>query len=212
MSRDLLGVPRVRVADPESGTNAESGTSTETGSNSGDGTNTETGSNSGDGTTDRATAPGGGGGTTVDVPPWLDKVKDVIPVEVVTAWAAIEGFIGHGSIQPTPYLALVVGMAVVTAAHMWVDVRTPTKALAKRLDVPLSYLRTSRLVQVALATLAFCVWAYYLGGLYGRAVPGPRVYYPTVAKVLLPLYVVTGPQLVPSLLRKLYGVTEPKSG
>lgn len=149
----------------------------------------------------------------INVPSWVDKVKDAIPIEVVTAWAAIEGAIGKdlpvealplGPLTVNPYLALVAAMAVITAAHMWVDVESPDPES----PLPRPYLKQTQYAQIALAVLGFLVWAYYLGELYGRV----GWYDTTTATILLPLYVVAGPQLVPGVLRKLHGVEVPEDG
>ncbi len=188
MGRDLLGVPRVRYAAGDYASVA--GASTQAGGRTGK-------------------------QPKVDVPSWADKVKDAIPIEVVTAWAAIEAILGKGSLAEAAvslgpltvnqYLALVAVMAVITAAHMWVDVETPDREST----LPFPYLRQTQYVQIALAVLGFLVWAYYLGELYGR---GFAWYDATAATILLPLYVVAGPQLVPGMLRKVHGVEIPEEG
>lgn len=187
MSRNLLGVPRIQYA-------------------AGDYAPFETASGQAGAATTKQ--------PKVDVPSWVDKVKDAIPIEVVTAWAAIEAILGKGSfatasvslgpLAVNPYLALVAVMAVITAAHMWIDVESPDPEST----LPMAYLRQTQYAQITLAVVGFLVWAYYLGELYSR---GFAWYDSTTATILLPLYVVAGPQLVPGLLRKLHDVPIPET-
>lgn len=145
-------------------------------------------------------------------PSWIDNVQNAIPIEIVTAWAAINAVLAPEgvSISNTMFWILAGVFGVATMLHMWADVATPTKKRAQKLDVPLAYLKRTQQAQIVLAFGGFAVWAYYLIGV--NRLEFVEWYDPTYSAILLPLYVVLGPQLVPDVLRKVYGVGEEDEG
>lgn len=99
------------------------------------------------------------GGNTVDT--YFDKVVKYVPADVISAWTAASSLIATtapGQRATLLWVAFACGV-VITAAWTWRQTKVPGLAPALR--------------QVAIATGAFAVWVYALGGPFALAPPFP---------------------------------------
>ena len=145
---------------------------------------------------------------------WVEKVKETIPVEVVTAWIAIHALLTVGMDEPLAGYWPVFGVVLVaTGLYMWVDVEVADtdETTWERLSSWERRLAVGS--HVGLGMGAFVVWALYLLAT-GKAAVEPPFFLPGSefvvgerhATVLLVVYTLVGPQLVPQLVSKVLGV------
>jgi hypothetical protein len=105
--------------------------------------------------------PSGDAGELED---WTTAIQKVVPIEIISAWAAIQAVIVGVDIPMLWDLALLAGVGVVTIIFMGVATWNPSDKLRKPI------LKDSkRLIQIGVSTLGFLVWAYTLGGPFARA-------------------------------------------
>lgn len=160
-----------------------------------------------------STATGTSGATTERVSDWVDKIKDTIPVEVVTAWIAIHSLLTVGTEGPiTGYWSVFGVVLVATGLYMWVDIEVPDSEEVTWKELSRWEKRIAVGAHVGLAMGAFVVWALYLLAA-GETAVEPPLLLPAFelpetrhATILLVLYTLVGPQLVPQLVSKLLGV------
>lgn len=199
MGRKLIGVPRAQtrtVTNPRSAAGSEGAKSVDM-------------EVPGTRSTDPESAEGDA--TTVAMeqsPSWVDNVKDAIPVEVVTAWVAIDAIILGGSSSPDGFYWAVFGLVFFgTGLHMWIDIELPDPTEAAGMNLTPGRLRIAVLGQIALAMGAFLAWGLYLAPAVDVPIGGATVTLdqPRATAVLV-LYTLLGPQLVPGLLSKAVGV------
>ena len=207
MGRKLIGVPQVhnlavtdsRQSDEESDGQGETGTA-EPGSQADDGPSAF------DSTTTIK--------RTQDDGDWVDKIKDAIPIEIVTAWIAIDAILLTGD-EPAgvTYLAAFAITLVATALHMWVDIELPNPGQDTWIALSAWKKRFAVGAHIALSVGAFVVWALFLlapNAVDLGAIPfGPTGFFAPdeqFAAVLLVLYTLVGPQLVPDMVSKLLDV------
>lgn len=141
-------------------------------------------------------------------PSWVDNVKDAIPVEVVTAWVAIDAIILGGSSSPDGFYWAVFGLVFVgTGLHMWIDIELPDPEEAAGMNLTPGKLRIAVMGQIAMAMGAFLAWGLYLAPVVDVPIGGATVALdkPRTTAILV-LYTLLGPQLVPGLLSKVVGV------
>lgn len=207
MGRKLIGVPRVhstavtnpRDRDEERGERARLDTTDEA---------TRAGEN-GDASEESMTITRNEGGGD-----WVDKIKDAIPIEIVTAWIAIDAILLTGDeTAGATYLAAFAITVVATALHMWVDIELPDAEQDTWMALSTWKKRFAVGAHIALAVGAFVVWALFLlapNPVDLGAIPfGPDASFAPdeqFAAVVLVLYTLVGPQLIPDLVTKLLGV------
>ncbi|WP_458210344.1 hypothetical protein, partial [Haladaptatus sp. NG-SE-30] len=139
---------------------------------------------------------------------WIDNIKDSIPVEVVAAWTAIFAiFTGNpGLISSRFYLGTIILGSLATALHMWSDINPMTEEEQKRLEYTNTEVAIRMWFQILLAVGAFLAWVYSLQAT-NSTLQSPVEFIPfndAYAAVLLPLYLLLGPQLLPEVLNKLH--------
>lgn len=111
-----------------------------------------------------------------DVDTYSDRIAKLIPSEVVAAWVAINSLIATGQgpkqLGTSMLTSLFVAFAIFAGAYTW-------KVTDKK-KAPKPYLQTT------VSTLAFCVWAYAVGGPFPAWIPG--LYNPLFGGILLILF------------------------
>lgn len=146
---------------------------------------------------------------------WVEKIKETIPVEVVTAWIAIHALLTVDNAgEITGYWTIFGVVLVVTGLYMWVDVEVPDSEQAIWSQLSPWERRLAVGSHVGLGMGAFVVWALYLlatGDASVGTLPFTEWFVPSngvarYATVLLVLYTLVGPQLVPQLVSKFLGV------
>jgi hypothetical protein len=110
----------------------------------------------------------------------LDRIQRAIPVEVISVWLMIQGVVDlyPGLVSTPVYWAIFAAVLVATPPYVYRDIDKSTVTGEEELS--------GVVAQTVIATLAFVVWAYYLGGpfelsgLYNTA-------YAAILVVLFPL-------------------------
>ncbi len=90
------------------------------------------------------------GGSQVDT--YIDRVVKYIPADVVAAWVAATGIVKGSDLSdtvPILWVAFIFGIGV-TAAWTWKQTTVEGEKPAYK--------------QIAISTVAFCVWVFALGG------------------------------------------------
>ena len=118
-----------------------------------------------------------GAGSKLDGYP--DRLLKYIPAEVVGGWIAISGLLSgaRGIVTGTIWIVFEV-MVVLAAAWTWKQTSEPGKPLA--------------VTQIIVATLAFVVWVFALGGPFATL----DFYHPVYGSLLLIAYTLAVP-LIP---------------
>jgi hypothetical protein len=131
---------------------------------------------------------------------YLDRLLDVIPIEVITAWVFISGVANADAGMPdrlyfavTFIIAVLAGTLVVKTARE--GSQTPSRSRAK--------VAADRLGQGFIATVAFLVWAYYLG----QPFAGESWYIPSMGPIALAIFSLSAPLVPRFVSRRAYWFT-----
>ena len=135
-----------------------------------------------------------------DSQPYQDKLVKLIPTEIVGAYMVLAGMLGFNPTAatsvPTDRLYIILiqvvffVLVVLTPLYLW------------RVS------KVTNIIQLIVTTLSFVVWVYTLGGPFAVW----KIFYPIVGSVLLILWSLITPLVVPPDTPKVPAPTPPAGG